>query len=68
MDIQKDIDQYLARTGQTFQELMSGAEAFGDNKIHELVIQANKENKKIVWHDDQDPEAIDVMSFSLENV
>ena len=62
-----DIDKYLARTGETFQELMSGAHAFGIEKISEMVAKANRENKKIVWHDD--PElSIDAMSYSFEDL
>lgn len=62
-----DIKKYLARTGQSYQDLMSGAEAFGIQKILDLVKEANRENKKIIWQDG--PESItDSMSFTLQQV
>ncbi|MEO9145093.1 MAG: hypothetical protein ABI237_06000 [Ginsengibacter sp.] len=61
-----DIKNYLSRTGQTYQELMAGEFSFGIQKITDLVIQANKENKKIVWQDDPELK-LDSMSFTLQD-
>jgi hypothetical protein len=60
------IDEYLKLTGQTFQELMSGAHAFGTSFVTNLAKQAIEENKKIIWEDE--PGKIDAMSFTLEDL
>jgi hypothetical protein len=52
------IDEYLERTGQTEQELYSGAHQYGMAFIHDLVEQALKEDKKIVWYDDPDQDPL----------
>lgn len=43
------VDTYLKMSGQTFQYLMSGAMQYGPGFIYELMLQAIRENKKIVW-------------------
>jgi len=44
------VNEYLAKTGQTFQELMAGSVQYGSEFIlTELVEQALQQHKKIVW-------------------
>lgn len=53
------VEEYLKKSGQTEQELMSGADQYGANFIfNDLVKQALKEHKRIIWYDDpkSDPE------------
>jgi len=66
MDSEKIIEEYLQRTGQSYQDLMGGLHDFGFDKILELATKANVENKKIVWK--EDPELIDGSSFVLQNL
>jgi 3-dehydroquinate synthetase len=68
MENNKIIAEYLKMTGQTKQELYSGAQAFGMAYINtELIPKAIKEKKKIVWKDEFD-KGIDAMSFTLEKL
>lgn len=46
-----DVDKYLEATGQTFQELLSGAATYGAPFIiDELVPKALEQKKKIIWN------------------
>jgi len=66
MEDDKIIEDYLQRTGQSYQDLMGGLHDFGYAKIIELAARANKENKKITWK--QDPDLIDGSSFVIEDL
>jgi len=46
---QDTIVEYLAKSGQTFQYLISGASQYGISFIEELATKALKENKIIIW-------------------
>jgi len=65
-DNEKIIEDYLQRTGQSYQDLMGGLHDYGYDKIIELATRANKENKKITWK--QDPDLIDGSSFVIEDL
>lgn len=58
------LEEYLKKTGQTFQELMSGSVQYGpDFILNELVVTAIKDNKKIVWK----PKLVDGQDVGLLN-
>jgi hypothetical protein len=62
------IEKYLEMTGQTRQELFAGESCYGyDFIVNELIPQAIKENKKIVWKDEPDL-GLDAMSFELVKI
>jgi hypothetical protein len=61
----ENINKYLIMTGQTEQELFAGEQAFGTDFILNLVSQALKEQKKIVWKDEPNT-GLDAMSYSLQ--
>lgn len=66
--VEKNIDLYLQKTGQTRQELMAGGQAYGaEYIINELLPKALKENKKIVWKDEFE-KGIGAMSFTLQDL
>lgn len=50
MNAQTKVTAYLDRTGQTQQELFSGAAGFGVSAILKLIDEANELGKKIVWY------------------
>ncbi len=62
-----NLQLYLTRTGQTYQDVMGGAVAYGEEYIIEqLIPKALKDNKKIVWKEDTDN--IDEVLFSFEEI
>ena len=64
----EDIDLYLEKTGQSRQDLLAGAQAFGVQFIYDnLIPRALKENKKIVWKDEPS-KGLDAVSYTLEDI
>jgi len=67
-EIEKNVLTYLAKTGQTKQELMAGSQYYGATYILSRILpRALEENKKIVWKDDY-AHGIGAMSFALEDL
>lgn len=67
VDEKTDLDLYLDKTGQTFQYIMEGARAYGlPFIVGELIPQALKEEKKIVWKDDDSE--LGLVSYTLEDL
>jgi len=64
------VEQYLSKTGQTFQYLMSGAMQYGPSFIHDqLVPMALKANKKIKWKTFLvDGEDVGLLQWELEDI
>lgn len=44
-----NIEQYLANTGQSLEDLLAGESQYGPEYINDLIKQALTENKKIVF-------------------
>lgn len=62
------VNEYIEKTGQTKQELLAGGEAYGYTFIfNELLPQALKENKKIVWKTEPE-KGIGAMSYTLQDI
>ncbi len=64
------VQEYLEMTGQSSDELLAGAEAFGVSFIYgTLVPQALAEGRKIIWQDlDPEGHGIGAMTYSLEDL
>jgi len=61
------LNEYMQVTGQTFQELMGGSQAFGWDFIVDLMKKALEKNKKIVWFYKSDTDLNnDVLSYRLD--
>ncbi len=48
----KQLTEYLEMTGRTMQELFGGFMMVGPQFLEELIQEALKENKKVVWIDE----------------
>lgn len=67
-NIQDLLTDYLKKSNQTKEYLLSGSQFFGIDFIYnELLPQAIKENKKIVWKNEP-TKGLGGMSFSLQNI
>lgn len=61
------LESYLKRTGQTLKDVGDGILAFGEARVDELIAEANKLDKKVVFYykDDQALQA-DKLSYKFE--
>ena len=58
---------YTERTGQTEKEIFTGLSSFDLTKIEELIIEANRLNKKLVFYYENDhARHYDIPSYKFE--
>ena len=64
------IKKYEELTGDSFSDLMQGSSTFGpDFILNELLPQALKENKKIVWIPELiEGEDLGIVTYTLKNI
>jgi hypothetical protein len=54
MDFAQLLQDYTERTGQTEKEIFAGLSSFELTKIEQLIIEANRLNKKLVFYYEND--------------
>jgi hypothetical protein len=51
-DTSTPLDVYLAKTGQTIQDVYAGAGQYGTGFVDSLIERAVKNNQAIIWYED----------------